>query len=70
MFGNPVKWRDCLASGVCFNSFAHIMGVSVSDTMAETRIVTARVTANSRKSRPTMSPMKSSNQDGDQGNSE
>ena len=36
------------------------MGVSVRDTTAETRIVTASVTANSRNSRPTMSPMKSS----------
>ncbi len=33
------------------------MGVSVRDTTAETMIVTASVTANSRKSRPTMSPM-------------
>src|ERR1035437_1677198 len=36
------------------------MGVSVNDTMAETRIVTAKVTANSRNRRPTMSPMNSS----------
>ena len=33
------------------------MGVSVSETTAEMRIVTLRVTANSRNSRPTMSPM-------------
>ena len=39
---------------------AHIIGVSVSDTTAETMIVTLKVTANSRKSRPTMSLMKSS----------
>jgi hypothetical protein len=39
---------------------AAIIGVSVSETTAETRIVTLSVTANSRKSRPTMSPMKSS----------
>ncbi len=39
---------------------AHIIGVSVSDTTAETRIVTLSVTANSRNSRPTMSPMNSS----------
>jgi len=38
----------------------HIMGVSVSETTAETRMVTARVMANSRKSRPTTSLMKSS----------
>ncbi len=34
------------------------MGTSVSETTAEIRIVTARVMANSRKSRPTTSPMK------------
>ena len=38
----------------------HIMGVSVSETTAETRMVTARVMANSRKRRPTTSLMKSS----------
>ena len=36
------------------------MGVRVSETTAETRMVTVSVTANSRKRRPTMSPMKSS----------
>ena len=36
------------------------MGVSVRDTTADTRMVTLRVTANSRKRRPTMSPMNSS----------
>ena len=36
------------------------MGVSVSETIAEIRIVTLSVTANSRNSRPTMSPMNSS----------
>jgi len=36
------------------------MGVKVSDTTAEIRIDTASVIANSRKSRPTTSPMKSS----------
>ena len=39
---------------------AHIIGVSVSETTAEIRIVTASVTANSRNSRPTTSPMNSS----------
>ena len=39
---------------------ADIIGVSVSETTAETRIVTASVMANCRNSRPTMSPMKSS----------
>ena len=42
------------------SSFAHIIGVSVSETTAEMRIDTASVIANSRKSRPTTSPMKSS----------
>ena len=36
------------------------MGVSVSETTAETRMVTLNVTANSRKRRPTMSCMNSS----------
>ena len=36
------------------------MGVSVRETSAEITIVTASVTANCRKSRPAMSPMKSS----------
>src|ERR1700688_3291907 len=39
---------------------ADIIGVSVSDTTAEITMVTASVTANSRKSRPTTSPMKRS----------
>ena len=47
-------------SGLWRSSLAHIMGVSVSETTAETRMVTLRVTANSRNSRPTMSPMNSS----------
>ena len=36
------------------------IGVSVSETKPETRIATAMVTANSRKSRPTIPPMKRS----------
>ena len=36
------------------------MGVSVSETAAEIRIVTLSVTANSRNKRPTTSPIKSS----------
>ena len=36
------------------------MGVSVSDTTPDTRMATAMVTANSRKSRPTMPAMNSS----------
>jgi len=42
---------------VCRSSRAHIIGVSVSETTAEMRIVTPRVIANSRNSRPTTSPM-------------
>ena len=38
----------------------HIMGVRVRETNAETRMVTARVTANSRNSLPTTSLMKRS----------
>jgi hypothetical protein len=38
----------------------HIIGVSVSETAAEIRIVTLSVTANSRNRRPTMSPMNNS----------
>ncbi len=41
-------------------SLAHIIGVSVNETIAETRIVKLKVTANSRNSRPTISPMNSS----------
>ena len=37
-----------------------MVGVSVSETTAETRMATLSVMANSRNSRPTMSPMKSS----------
>ena len=46
--------------GVRRRSFAHIIGVKVSDTTAEIRIATASVIANSRNSRPTTSPMKRS----------
>ena len=42
------------------SSRAHIIGVSVSETTAEIRIVTASVMANSRNRRPTTSPMNSS----------
>ena len=37
----------------------HIMGVNVSETTAEMTMVTASVTANSRKRRPTTSPINS-----------
>ena len=36
------------------------MGVNVSEMKADSRMVTLRVTANSRNRRPTMSPMNSS----------
>ena len=54
------KIRPCCSCGVRWSSREHIMGVSVSETTAETRIVTLSVTANSRNSRPTMSCMNSS----------
>ena len=44
----------------CRSSSEHIIGVRVSEMTADSRMVTLRVTANSRKSRPTMSPMNSS----------
>ena len=47
-------------SGRGRSSLAHIIGVSVSDTTAEMRIVMLRVMANSRNRRPTTSPMNSS----------
>ena len=43
--------------GVCRSRRAHIMGVRVSETTAEMRMVIPRVMANSRNSRPTTSPM-------------
>ena len=43
-----------------FSQRADIIGTSVSDTTAEIRMVMASVTANSRNSRPTTSPMNSS----------
>ena len=52
--------RPWPASGLCFSRREHIIGVRVSDTTADIMMVTARVTANSRKRRPTMSPMNSS----------
>ena len=42
------------------NMRAHIIGVRVRETTAEIRIATARVTANSRNRRPTISPINSS----------
>ena len=53
--GGSARCAAC-AAGAC----EHIIGVSVSETIAETRIVTASVIANSRNSRPTISPMNSS----------
>ena len=60
LFRSPVK--AALLATLCLwrKSFAHITGVSVKDTTAETRIVTLNVTANSRNSRPTISPMNKS----------
>ena len=45
---------------MCSAAGEHIIGVSVSDTTAETRIATLSVMANSRNSRPTISLMNSS----------
>ena len=58
----PRPDRSGLAArlGLCRSSRAHIIGVSVSETTAEIRIVTLKVIANSRNSRPEMSPMNSS----------
>jgi hypothetical protein len=47
-------------SGWHVSQRADIMGTSVSETTAEIRMVMASVMANSRNSRPTTSPMKSS----------
>ena len=45
-------------SGSCaFNTRAHSIGVSVSDTKPDTTIATEIVTANSRNTRPTMPPI-------------
>jgi hypothetical protein len=46
--------------GCALSQRADIIGTSVSETAAEIRMVMASVTANSRNSRPTTSPMKSS----------
>ena len=58
-FSEKRKSRPCWCSGVCRRMREAIMGVSVRETTAERMMVTAKVTANSRKSRPTTSPMKS-----------
>ena len=49
----------CWPGGVVECQRADIIGTSVSDTTAEIRMVMASVTANSRNSRPTTSPMNS-----------
>ena len=46
--------------GALFSQRADIIGTSVSETTAEIKMVMASVMANSRNSRPTTSPMKSS----------
>ncbi len=48
-----------LAGGSGWSKCAHIIGVSVSESTAETMMATLNVTANSRNSRPTTPPMKS-----------
>ena len=47
----------CSCTGMWRSRRAHIIGVSVSETAAESRMATASVIANSRNSRPTTSPM-------------
>ena len=59
-FPTPRKIRPCWYSSRWRSNSEHIMGVSVSEMTAESRMVTLSVTANSRNSRPTMSPMNSS----------
>ena len=56
----PCAFLASALSCAFLNQRADIIGTSVSETTAEIRIVMARVTANSRKSRPTTSLMKSS----------
>ena len=51
------KNRPWCASEVGLSSLAHIMGVVVREMIMEMRMATERVTANSRKSRPTMPPI-------------
>ncbi len=51
--------RPSLRSSGRLSSLAHIIGVSVRATAAETRMAAASVSANSRNRRPTMSPMNS-----------
>ena len=52
--------RPGFASLFARSSREHIIGVSVNDTIAETRIVALSLMANSRNKRPTISPMNSS----------
>src|SRR3984957_11051834 len=52
--------RPCSSGGLCRKNRAHIIDVNVSDTIADTTIVTLSVTANSRNNRPTTSAMNNS----------
>ena len=47
----------CLPGSCAFRKRAHSIGVVVSETTSETAMAALRVTANSRKSRPTMPPI-------------
>ena len=60
VFRRAIEPALLVDSGLCLSSRAAIIGVSVSETTAEKRIVTLNVTANSRNNRPTMSPMNNS----------
>ena len=50
--------RPCFTSRLPRRSIAHIIGVVESEMIIDTPIATESVTANSRKSRPTMPPIK------------
>ncbi len=56
----PSRSRVLAAGAPAFRKRAHSIGVVVSEITSETATATDRVTANSRKSRPTSPPMNSS----------
>ena len=55
----PSRPPSVSPAGNCLSHLADIIGTKVSDTTADIKIVIASVTANSRNSRPTTSPMNS-----------
>ena len=52
------RGRAALGRAADAGSCAHIIGVAVSETSRDTAMASVRVTANSRKSRPTIPPMR------------